>query len=95
MKKMETSKRILCVEFVVAIVLSAVVVAGAFLEKDMSYVAAIATGWDAQMGVAVGYYYWKAKNENRAKGTQQLIQTMADKYGIESVAQIAEVIYKE
>lgn len=95
MKKIETSKLILCVDFVVAVILSAIVVTGAFMERDMAYVATIAAGWDAQLGVATGFYYWKAKNENRAKGTQQLIQTMAEKYGIEAVAQIAELIYKE
>lgn len=93
--RMNTSKAILLVDFVVAILLTVAVTFGSYLEKDMSQVVAIAVGWDAQLAVAVGAYYWKAKNENRSKYAMNLVEKLADKYGIDSVISLAEVILKE
>lgn len=90
-----TSKLLLFVDFTVAILLTAIVVIGAFLERDMTAVTEATLAWDGQLAVAVGFYYWKAKNENRSKGVQRLITDMAEKYGMESVAQMADIIFKE
>lgn len=93
--KITTSKWILLLDFAVALVLTAAVAVGSFLGRDMSEVSALALAWDGQLTVAVGFYYWKAKNENREKGVQKLITDMAEKYGVESVTSLAEIIYKE
>ena len=92
--KVQTSKAILLVDFVIAILLTIAVTVGAYLERDMSQVTAIAVGWDAQLSVAVGAYYWKAKNENRSKYAMKLVDKLAEKYGIENVISLAEVILK-
>ena len=44
---------------------------------------------------AGGFYYWKAKNENRAKYAQKFMDEWAEKYGPESVAQIMEIVLKD
>lgn len=90
-----TSKIILFVDFLVALALTTLVVVGSYLSKDVSEITPIALGWDAQLAVAVGFYFWKAKNENRAKGVHKLIKDLAEQYGIENVARIAEIIFKE
>lgn len=90
-----TSKLILLVDFLVAVTLTVLVVVGAFLELDMSQVSTVALAWDGQLAVATGFYYWKARHENRSKGTQQLVRELADQYGIDAVARIAEIIFKE
>lgn len=90
-----TSKLLLFADFTVAILLTAIVVSGAFLERDMTAVTEVTLAWDGQLAVAVGFYYWKAKNENRSKGVQKLVADMAEKYGMESVAQMADIIFKE
>lgn len=90
-----TSKLLLFADFTVAILLTAIVVIGAFLERDMTAVTEVTLAWDGQLAVAVGFYYWKAKNENRSKGVQKLVADMAEKYGMESVAQMADIIFKE
>lgn len=90
-----TSKLLLFADFTVAILLTAIVVTGAFLDHDMTAVTEVTLAWDGQLAVAVGFYYWKAKNENRSKGVQRLITDMAEKYGMESVAQMADIIFKE
>lgn len=93
--KIQTSKLILFIDFVVAFLLTAIVVHGAYSERDMSYVATITGLWDAQLTVAVGMYYWKSKNENRSKHAMSLVKELAEQYGIENVIALAEVILKD
>ena len=92
---MKTSKIILLADFIIAILLAIVVIIGTYLNKDMSQVAAIAVGWDGQLAVATGFYYWKAKNENRSKYAMKLVEKLAKKYGIENVISLAEIILKD
>lgn len=95
LSSVQTSKLILVVDFVVAILLAIAVTTGAYLERDMSQVAAIAVGWDSQLAIAVGFYYWKAKNENRSKHAMELIEKLAGEYGLDSVSNIASIILKD
>lgn len=95
MRKMQTSKMILLADFIIAILLTVAVTVGAYLEMDMSQVAAIAVGWDGQLAVASGFYYWKAKNENRSKYAMKLVKELASEYGIENVVGLAEIILKD
>lgn len=92
---MQTSKLILLADFTVAILLTIAVTTGAYLERDMSQVAAVAVGWDGQLAVATGFYYWKAKNENRSKYAMKLVKQLAKEYGIENVVNLAQTILKD
>lgn len=49
----------------------------------------------AMTTAAGGFYYWKAKNENRAKYAQKFMKQWAKKYGPETAARIAEIVLKE
>lgn len=90
-----TSKIILFFDFMVALALTVAVVVGAYHGCDMSQVTPIALAWDGQLAVVIGFYFWKAKNENRSKGVQKLVRDLAEQYGIDGVARIAEIIFKE
>lgn len=92
---MQTSKLILLVDFLIAILLTGIVIHGAYKGVDMSYVATISGLWDAQLAVAIGFYYWKAKNENRSKYAMSLVRDLAKKYGIENVIHLAEIVLKD
>lgn len=92
---MQTSKLILLIDFVIALMLTGVVIHGAYNGVDMSYVATISGLWDAQLGIAVGFYYWKAKNENRSKYAMKLVRDLAEKYEIENVVTLTEIILKD
>ena len=92
---MQTSKAILLADFIIAILLAIAVTIGSCLEKDMTQVAAIAVGWDGQLAVATGFYYWKAKNENRSKYAMRLVKQLASEYGIENVVNLAQTILKD
>lgn len=92
---MKTSKLILLVDFTIAILLTVAVTSGSYLGRDMSQVTAIAIAWDGQLAVAIGFYYWKAKNENRSKYAMKLVKELAEKYGMENVVNLAQIILKD
>ena len=93
--KIQTSKLILLVDFLIALILTSIVVAGVWQEKDMYQITVISACWDAQLTAAVAFYFWKAKNENRSKYAMQLVRDLAEKYGIEPVVELANTILKD
>lgn len=96
LKRMETSKKILAGSWAAAITLTIIVVVGAFIPgADMSQVTILAGSAWAELTAAHGFYYWKAKNENRAKGAQKLVKQLAEQYGIDAAARFAEIIFKD
>lgn len=67
LKNMEMSKRILYVlGYLIAVLLPLVVVVS-LVTKDASALSQYVVGVFALASVAVGFYYWKAKNENLHK----------------------------
>lgn len=92
---MTTSKLILHVDFVVAIILNCIAVYVVFNSLDATQIVIMAGFWDVQLTAAIGFYYWKAKNENRSKYAMQLVKDLAEKYGIENVINLAQVILKD
>lgn len=91
----ETSKVILKLDIAVAIIATATVIVGELAGHDMSSSTIVAGLWDAQLAAIISFYFWKSKNENRSKHAMQLVRDLADKYGIESAARIAEIVLKE
>lgn len=67
MKKIETSKLILIVSYVIAIVLTSIVVVGTFLNLDVSNITTITTLAYAELGSANIFYFKKAGRENVIK----------------------------
>ena len=49
----------------------------------------------AETGTATAFYYWKAKNENRAKYSQAFLRQFADKWGVEVAVRMTEIILKD
>jgi hypothetical protein len=49
----------------------------------------------AETAAATGFYYWKAKNENRAKYAQRFLNKIADKYGADVALRMAEIVLKD
>ena len=92
---MTTSKRILWLDIAVAIIVTGAVLVGDFTGHDMSNAAIVAGLWDAQLAAVVGFYLWKSKNENRSKHAMELVERLAEKYGIENVVELAQVVLKD
>ncbi len=95
LKSMETSKKILGGSWAAAITLTVIVVVGTFCRVDVSSLTILATSAWGELTAAHAFYYWKAKNENRSKGTQKLVRELAQEYGIDAVARFAEIIFKD
>ena len=95
MRNMEVSKRILLGSWAATILLTGLVVWGTFICLDVSYLTTLAGLAWGELTAAHGFYYWKAKNENRAKGAQQLVRDLADQYGIEQAARFAEIVFRD
>lgn len=90
-----TTKLILFIDFTIAILLTAFVVYGVFQDVDTTPITIVSGLWDAQLGLVIGVYFWKAKNENRSKYAMKLVSDLAEKYGIENIVNLAQVILKD
>ena len=95
LKRMETSKKILGGSWATAIILTVIVTIGTFVQVDVSNLTILAGSAWAELTAAHGFYYWKAKNENRAKGAQKLVKELADDHGIDAAARFAEIIFRD
>lgn len=71
MKKVEFSKKLLIVDYLILIVLF--ICAVVFPSVD---IVSIIVAWIAQLGISSAAYYWKAKNENRAKVPLKVIESL-------------------
>lgn len=95
LKTLETSKKILGGSWAAALTLTALVVIGTFLQIDVTNLTTLAVAAWGELTAAHGFYYWKAKNENRHKGAAKLIRELAHDHGIDAAARFAEIIYKD
>lgn len=92
---MEFSKKLLLFSWAVTIVLTilTVVFPAACIPADGLYVAT-PLSW-TETAAATGFYYWKAKNDNRAKYAQRFIKKFAEEYGIDAALRLSEVVLKD
>lgn len=92
---MECSKKLLIFSWSVTILLTILTIVlpiagvtsdGLFIVTPLSW---------TETGAAAGFYYWKSKNENRAKYAQRFVHKYAHDYGIDAAARIAEIVLKD
>lgn len=89
------SKVIINRSWTAATALTLVVVLGSFLSLpvgDVTTLAALAWG---EVSLAHGFYYWKARSENRSKHAMKLVRDFADQYGIDAVIGLAGTVLQE
>lgn len=92
---MEFSKKMLFFSCLVTLVLSILAIYFSLKSLPMDALTVIAPLSWAETGTATGYYFWKAKNENRAKYAQRFIKSIASEYGPETAIRIAEIVLKD
>lgn len=92
---METSKKLLLLTATLAVGTTAlgIILACFGLAVDMMLVL-VPISW-SPFDLAIGFYFWKAKNENRAKYQQKFITKWAKEYGVESALRAAETVLKD
>ena len=90
------SKKIVITSYIVTILLTILTVAGAFFsENDITPIATVCGLSWGETAACNAFYFWKAKNENRIKLTQQMVKELADKYGIDAVANLTDIILRD
>lgn len=92
---MEFSKCVVKYSCTLTVIMLVVTSIASFTGFDATYLSAGTALCFATSDVCIGFYFWKAKNENRIKLMKQMMCDWADKYGVESVAAIAEIVLKE
>ena len=92
---MEFSKRLEIFKWSITVSLILLVAAGSFMERDMTALAGMAGASVLTNGAGDAFYFWKSKNENRAKYAQRFVERFADQHGIDAAIRIAEVVLKD
>jgi hypothetical protein len=91
----EFSKKLLYFSWIVTLVLTGISVWFSLKNFPIDALTIITPLAWAETGTATAYYYWKAKNENRAKYTQKFLNEMAEKWGTDTAVRIAEIVLKD
>ena len=94
-KRMEFSKKMLVFHIFISVSLCVTTIIGTFKDVDVTAVGILAGTSFVTDGAWGGFYYWKSKNENRAKYAQKFVKAIADKYGIDAVCRICELVLKD
>jgi hypothetical protein len=66
-----------------------------FTEKDMTPLVTVLCFDGGVTGTATAFYFWKARTENRLKLTKSMVEDWAGRYGIDSVVNLAGIIFNE
>lgn len=92
---MEFSKKMLVLHIFLSVCLCIATIVGSFVGKDVTAVGALAGTSFVTDGAWGGFYYWKSKNENRAKYAQRFLNKFADKYGADAALRATEIVLKD
>ncbi len=92
---MEFSKKLAVLSWAVALVLTTLSVVLPILGYSIEGIhTALPYSW-GEVTVVQGFYFWKARSENRSKYAQLYVDTVGDKHGFESAMRIAEFVLKD
>ena len=95
-QKLSCSKKVVIISFLIMVTLMGATIYGIFCtDKDMTALATLAGSAVVETAAVTTGYLWKAKAENKIKLVNQLIKDNADKYGIESVIQLAGIVLSD
>lgn len=92
---MEFSKKVLVLHIIVSVLLCVATVVGTLMGLDVTALGILAGTSLATDGAWGGFYYWKSKNENRAKYAQRFLIRFADKYGADVAIRLADIVLKD
>lgn len=92
---MEFSKKLLYFSWAITLILTALLVYGSLVSLPLDGLLTLASLAWAETGVSTGYYYWKAKNENRAKYAQAFLKHVATEWGVDTAVRMAEIVLQD
>ena len=92
---MEFSKKLLFFSWAITLLLTADTIWMSLQSLPLDAMIVITPLAWTETGVATGYYYWKSKNENRAKYAQKFLREIAREWGAETAVRMAEIVLKD
>ena len=92
---MEFSKKLVISAWLAVVISWVAVLVGTLVGLDVEGLTELAVKVLEAATVISGFYAWKAKNENRLKITKSMVNEWAEKYGIDAVVPLAEIVLKE
>ena len=95
MKRFEFSKLIVIVAILLNVAIIGLVCYMVYKTNDTTPLCYLAIGDGGAMATGIAFYFWKAKNENRYKHAQRIMDEWADKYGVETAIQLADTVLKD
>lgn len=95
MNKTSFSKLVYIVMLSVSVLLTLSALVGYICgETYAASLTTLTTVWVGASAVYGAFYAWKAKTENRSKYAQLWVSGLAERYGIDSVIKIVEIILR-
>lgn len=95
-KQLCCSKKIIWTSWSIFVVLICALLYGIFFtEKDMNPLVTVLCFDGGVTGTATAFYFWKARTENRLKLTKSMVEDWAGKYGMDSVVNLASIIFND
>lgn len=92
---MEFSKKLLFFSWLVTLILTVDTILMSLQSLPLDAMIVITPLAWTETGVATGYYYWKSKNENRAKYAQKFLREIAKEWGADTAVRMAEIVLKD
>lgn len=92
---MEFSKKLLLCSAAVTLILTALTIWMSQAAMPLDAMLVITPLAWTETGAATGFYFWKAKNENRAKYAQQFLRDITKDWDAETAIRIAEIVLKD
>ena len=95
MRRTEFSKKLLYFSWTVTLILTVITVWMSWSSMPTDAMLIITPLAWTETGVSTGYYYWKSKNENRAKYAQRFLKEIAAEWGTDTAVRMAEIVLKD
>ena len=92
---MELSKKLLFFSWGVTLILTILLLGFSIAQLPLDGLIVVTPLSWTETGVATGYYYWKSKNENRAKYGQAFLKAFAKEWGPDVALRMAEIVLKK
>lgn len=92
---MEFSKKLLYFSWGITIVLTTITIIFSIKCLPLDALLVVTPLSWTETGTATAFYYWKSKNENRAKYSQMFMKELGEKWGPEIAARMAEIVLKD
>lgn len=92
---MEFSKKLLIFSWSVTLILTAATVWASLKSLPLDGLIVVTPLSWAETGTATGFYFWKARTENRAKKGQAFLKEFAERWGADVALRMAEIVLKD